>query len=75
VEDSGIGIPGNRQKAIFDRFVQADIDDKEVREGTGLGLSITKAYIDMLGGQIKLKSKPGEGSIFRFTLPCSYSKS
>ncbi|MFO7863479.1 MAG: PAS domain-containing protein, partial [Salinivirgaceae bacterium] len=75
VEDSGIGIPRNRQKAIFDRFVQADIEDKEVREGTGLGLSITKAYIDMLGGHIELTSEPGEGSIFRFTLPRRYSKS
>jgi PAS domain S-box-containing protein len=69
VKDTGIGIASDRQKAIFDRFVQADIEDKEVYEGAGLGLAITKAYIEMLGGSIKLTSKEGEGSLFYFSLP------
>ncbi|PLX01645.1 MAG: hypothetical protein C0595_13985 [Marinilabiliales bacterium] len=69
VKDSGIGIETNRQKAIFDRFVQADIEDKYVYEGSGLGLSISKAYIEMLGGKIWVNSKKGVGSTFHFTLP------
>ena len=69
VKDTGIGIPKDRQKAIFDRFVQADIEDLQVREGSGLGLSITKAYVEMLGGKIWLKSQKGKGSQFYFTIP------
>ncbi len=69
VKDTGIGIAKSRQKAIFDRFVQADIEDKEVREGTGLGLAISKSYIEMLNGEIWLDSAPGEGSEFHFTIP------
>lgn len=69
VKDSGIGIETNRQKAIFDRFVQADIEDKYAYEGSGLGLSISQAYIEMLGGKIWVKSQKGVGSTFHFTLP------
>ena len=69
VKDSGIGIEVSRQKAIFDRFVQADIYDIEARQGAGLGLSITKAYVEMLGGEIWVKSIPGKGSSFHFTVP------
>ena len=69
VSDTGIGIPKNRQKAIFDRFVQADIEDKNVYEGSGLGLSISKSYIEMMGGKIWVNSKEGSGSTFYFTLP------
>lgn len=74
VKDTGIGVPKARQKAIFDRFVQADIEDKEVYEGSGLGLSISKAYLDLLGGKIWLESDPdsasgGKGSVFYFTIP------
>ncbi|MCF8298323.1 MAG: PAS domain S-box protein [Saprospiraceae bacterium] len=71
VKDSGIGIPKNRQDAIFERFVQADIEDREVYEGNGLGLSITKAYVEMLGGEIWLESEEGKGSVFYFTIPCT----
>nr|WP_319269625.1 PAS domain S-box protein [uncultured Draconibacterium sp.] len=71
VTDTGIGIPENRQKAIFDRFVQADIEDKQAYEGSGLGLAITKAYVEMLGGSIGVESKVKTGSRFYFTLPCS----
>ncbi len=69
VKDAGIGIPKERQHAIFERFVQADIEDKMARQGAGLGLSITKAYIEMLGGSIWLESEEGNGSTFFFTLP------
>ncbi len=69
VSDTGIGIPSNRQEAIFERFVQADIFDKEVFEGSGLGLSISKAYVEMLGGKIWLNSVEKKGSVFYFTLP------
>ncbi len=75
VKDTGIGIPKNRQEAIFDRFVQADIDDKEVYEGAGLGLSITKAFVEMLGGKIWLESVVNQGSCFYFTIPYQNSDS
>jgi len=69
VKDTGIGIPKDRQEAIFERFIQADIADKMARQGAGLGLSITKAYIEMLGGKIWVESEEGIGSTFYFTLP------
>ena len=69
VKDTGIGIPKDRQKAIFERFIQADITDKMARQGAGLGLAISKAYAEMLGGKIWVESDLGKGSIFYFTLP------
>ncbi len=69
VEDSGIGIPQERQEAIFSRFVQADIEDKGAYEGTGIGLTIAKSYIEMLGGAVSVKSTVGRGSTFTFRLP------
>lgn len=74
VKDQGIGVPKERQKAIFDRFIQADIGDKRAFQGIGLGLSISKAYVEMLGGTIWVESDPGgpmgqNGSLFCFTLP------
>jgi PAS domain S-box-containing protein len=69
VKDSGIGIPKERQNAIFERFIQADITDKMARQGTGLGLAISKAYVEMLGGRIWVESEEGIGSTFYFTLP------
>jgi PAS domain S-box-containing protein len=69
VKDTGIGVPADRLHAIFDRFVQADIEDKQVYEGSGLGLTISKAYVEMLGGKIWIESVEGEGSQFYFTLP------
>jgi hypothetical protein len=71
VKDTGIGIPENRQKAIFERFIQADINDKMAMQGSGLGLSIAKAYIEVLGGKIGMESEEGLGSVFYFTLPYS----
>jgi CheY-like chemotaxis protein len=76
VKDTGIGIPKDRQEAIFERFIQADVSDKMALQGAGLGLAITKAYVEMLGGRIWVESEEknlaaGEvgGSVFYFTLP------
>ncbi len=69
VKDTGIGIPENRQQAIFNRFVQADIEDTRAIEGSGLGLTISKAYVEMLGGKMWMLSEEGKGSSFRFTIP------
>ncbi len=69
VKDTGIGIPSDRQQAIFERFIQADISDKMARQGAGLGLAITKSYIEMQGGKIWVVSEEGIGSCFYFTLP------
>jgi PAS domain S-box-containing protein len=69
IKDTGIGIPKDRQDAIFERFIQADIEDRMAYQGAGLGLSITKAYVEMLGGKIWVESEQGKGSIFYFSLP------
>ena len=69
VSDTGIGIPKNRQMAIFERFIQADISDIHALQGAGLGLSISKAYVVLLGGRVWLESEEGKGSTFYFTLP------
>lgn len=69
VKDTGMGIPKERQNAIFERFIQADISDKMALQGAGLGLSITKAYVEKLGGEIWVESEVGKGSVFYFTIP------
>ncbi len=69
VKDTGIGIAADRHGAIFERFIQEDIHDVNARQGAGLGLAIAKAYVEMLGGEIWMKSEKGEGSTFYFTLP------
>ncbi len=69
VEDTGIGIPKDRHKAIFDRFVQGDLSLTRPYEGAGLGLAITKVFVEILGGEIWLESVEGEGSTFYFTIP------
>lgn len=69
VYDTGIGIPYERQTAIFDRFVQADVDDRQVREGAGLGLSIAHAYVHLLNGTISLRSEPGRGTWVDVSIP------
>jgi len=67
--DTGIGIPENRRKAVFNRFEQADLDGELAVEGSGLGLSISKAYVEMLGGEIWFESKENVGTSFHVTLP------
>ena len=69
VKDTGIGIPQDKQAAVFDRFTQLHIGDKRAFQGAGLGLSITKAYVEMLGGKIWDESEECRGSIFYFTIP------
>lgn len=69
VKDSGIGIPEDRQNAVFERFVQANLNMTRAHEGSGLGLSIVKAYVEILKGEIWLESKEGTGTTFTFTIP------
>jgi len=69
IRDSGIGIPGDQQKHIFERFRQADDTTSRMYEGTGLGLTISKNLVELMGGQMWVESKEGEGSVFYFTLP------
>jgi len=68
VKDTGPGIAEDRQDAIFDRFVQADLNITRPHEGAGLGLSITRAYAEMLKGKIWVESEVGKGSNFYFSL-------
>ena len=69
VKDTGIGIAGDRQKTVFDRFVQADISTTRPYEGAGLGLAIAKAYVVLMGGEIWFSSEAGKGSQFYFNVP------
>ena len=69
VKDTGIGIPRDKMNAIFDYFVQADLNDKKALQGAGLGLSISKAYVGLLGGEIWGESIENRGSAFYFTIP------
>ena len=69
VKDSGIGISEDKFQSIFDRFVQIDGSNTRSYEGSGLGLSISKAYAEMLGGEIRVESNVGKGSAFYFQLP------
>ncbi|MFA8436111.1 MAG: ATP-binding protein [Marinifilaceae bacterium] len=74
VKDSGIGIPAKEQNYIFDRFRQANSTTSTKYGGTGLGLAISKAYIEIMGGTIALKSQEGEGTQFYFSIPFNSSK-
>ncbi|CAM3533167.1 response regulator [Flavobacterium gelidilacus] len=74
ISDTGIGITTDQQEVIFKRFIQADILDRNVRHGAGLGLSISKAFVELMGGTIRVESKVGVGSTFYFTLPYSPAK-
>jgi PAS domain S-box-containing protein len=69
VEDTGIGIPEDRQQAIFESFTQADGSTTRQFGGTGLGLAITRQLADLLGGQLTLTSAPGQGSVFSLSIP------
>lgn len=69
VRDTGIGIRESDYERIFDAFVQADADLTRKRHGTGLGLSISRALAQGMGGDISVRSSPGEGSTFTMSLP------
>jgi CheY-like chemotaxis protein len=67
VRDTGIGIPPEKQKFIFEAFAQADTSTTRLFGGTGLGLSIASRLVEMMGGRMWVESAVGEGSRFRFT--------
>ena len=71
VSDTGIGIPKEKQKAIFESFTQADTSTTREFGGTGLGLTITSRLAAMMGGKIWVESEPGKGSEFHFTISVS----
>jgi len=69
VSDSGIGIPNNKIKLIFDRFGQVNQERSLQHSGTGLGLPISKSLVDLMGGEMWVESNVGKGTTFYFTLP------
>ncbi len=69
VEDTGIGIPADRQQAIFESFTQVDGSTTRRFGGTGLGLAITKHLTALLGGNLSLRSEQGKGSVFTLIIP------
>jgi signal transduction histidine kinase len=69
VRDDGIGIPPENQSLIFNRFWTGENSITRLHEGLGLGLSISKKIVEKMGGNIRVESGPGKGSVFYFTIP------
>jgi signal transduction histidine kinase len=69
VKDSGIGIPYEKQKVIFERFSQVEDGHTRNYKGAGLGLPISKGFIELMEGEIWVESEPGKGAVFYFTFP------
>ena len=69
ISDTGIGIPLEDQKRIFDRFFKADRSHSQKYEGSGMGLAIVKQIVSLHQGDIRVESEPGQGTTFIVTLP------
>ena len=69
VSDTGIGIPADKQRLVFERFTQENMSTVRRYGGSGLGLSLVKDLVAMLGGTVELESAPGQGSTFAVRLP------
>ncbi|MTI66174.1 MAG: histidine kinase [Firmicutes bacterium] len=74
IKDNGIGIPKEKQKAIFERFKQSDNDLTRSHQGSGIGLSLVKSLVEMHGGSIEINSEVNKGSEFIITLPTKNDK-
>ncbi len=74
ISDTGIGMNMKQSKSVFQPFIQADIGTTKKYGGTGLGLTICKSFCEMMGGNITVESKQGEGSTFIFWLPATIIK-
>jgi signal transduction histidine kinase/ActR/RegA family two-component response regulator len=73
VTDTGVGIPADRQAAVFEAFTQADGSTTRRYGGTGLGLTISSTLVELMGGRIWLESEPGRGTRFHFTVKVGVS--
>ena len=71
VSDNGVGIAPEDQEAVFEEFRQVGTDYAKKHEGTGLGLALSRKFVELHGGRIWVKSRPGEGSTFTFTIPAA----
>lgn len=74
ISDTGIGIAEDKLASVFEKFSQGDNSNKRVYGGAGLGLTITKHLLALMGGEIKVASKPGKGSTFSFEMPFILSR-
>jgi len=72
VKDNGIGIAENKLAHIFDRFYQADDESTRKAEGSGIGLALVQEYLNLIGGEVQVKSRLGQGTDFTIQLPISH---